>query len=91
VGLAAALPAFSSPTSRGGVSLGEACPQVMALHRPYIRSCDGFERPWSQLEQFAEGLTVAEFAYGTGHVAVSRVPSDKPSAYCRWQAGTPGA
>jgi ubiquinone/menaquinone biosynthesis C-methylase UbiE len=53
--------------------------QIMALHRPYIRSFDGFERPWNHLEHFAEGLTVAEFAYGTGYVAVGRAPNEKPS------------
>lgn len=51
---------------------------VMALHRPYIRSFDGFGRPWNHLEEFVEGLTVTEFAHGTGYVAAGRVPSAKP-------------
>ena len=51
---------------------------VMAVHRPYIRSFDGFGRPWNHLEEFVEGLTVTQFAYGTGYVAVGRVPSAKP-------------
>ena len=52
---------------------------VMGVHRPYIRSFDGFGRPWkNHLEEFVEGLTVTQFAYGTGYVAVGRVPSAKP-------------
>ena len=51
---------------------------VMALHRPFVRSFDGFGRPWNHLEEFVEGLTVTEFAYGTGYVAVGRVPAANP-------------
>jgi precorrin-6B methylase 2 len=51
--------------------------QVAALHRPYIRSFDGFRRPWRLLERFLTDLTVTEFAYGTGFVAEGRVPMDE--------------
>jgi SAM-dependent methyltransferase len=48
--------------------------QVVALHQPYIRSFDGFRRPWGCLEGFVTQLDVAEFAYGTGYVAIGRTP-----------------
>jgi precorrin-6B methylase 2 len=51
--------------------------QVAALHRPYIRSFNGFRRPWRLLERFLTDLTVTEFAYGTGFVAQGRVPMDE--------------
>ncbi len=48
-------------------------PQVAALHRPFVRSLDGFDRPWANLADFVEDLTVTEFAMGTGFCAVGRV------------------
>lgn len=47
--------------------------QVRALHEPYVRSFDGFSRPWSVLEGFLDGFTVEEFALGTGYCASGRV------------------
>jgi ubiquinone/menaquinone biosynthesis C-methylase UbiE len=52
--------------------------QVMALHRPYVRSFEGFARPWAVLAQFLEDLQVSEFALGTGFCAVGRVRTDIP-------------
>jgi ubiquinone/menaquinone biosynthesis C-methylase UbiE len=49
--------------------------QVMALHRPYVRSFEGFARPWAVLAQFLEDLQVSEFGLGTGFCAVGRVPT----------------
>jgi SAM-dependent methyltransferase len=46
--------------------------QVSALHRPYVRSFDGFARPWEVLAPFLDGLQVTEFALGTGFCAVGR-------------------
>jgi SAM-dependent methyltransferase len=47
--------------------------QVAALHRPYVRSLDGFEAPWAPLADFLDDLSVTEFALGTGFCAVGRV------------------
>lgn len=46
--------------------------QVSALHRPYVRSFDGFARPWAVLAPFLDDLQVTEFALGTGFCAVGR-------------------
>jgi SAM-dependent methyltransferase len=47
--------------------------QVAALHRPYVRSLDGFAAPWAPLADFLDDLSVTEFALGTGFAAVGRV------------------
>jgi SAM-dependent methyltransferase len=54
--------------------------QVMALHRPYVRSFEGFSRPWARLAEVLDDVEVTEFAFGTGYVAVGRVPAGAPSA-----------
>ena len=59
-------------------------PMIRAQHRPYIRSFDGFDRPWARLEEFATDLRVDEFSLGAGYVAVGRAHS-RGSA----QAGSP--
>ena len=38
------------------------------LHAPYVRSFDGFGRPWNHLEQLIEDVHVRELAFGTGYV-----------------------
>ena len=48
---------------------------IRALHRPYIRSFDGFERPWARLEEFLTDVWVDEFSFGAGYVAVGRARS----------------
>lgn len=53
--------------------------QVSALHRPYVRSFEGFARPWSKLAGFLDDLQVTEFAFGTGYCAVGRVRADLPT------------
>lgn len=45
---------------------------VYALHRPYVSSFTGFERPWSELERFLTGMAVEDLAQGTGYVARGR-------------------
>ena len=45
-----------------------------ALHAPYVRSFEGFQRPWSHLERLIEDVCVTELAYGTGYIATGRVP-----------------
>ncbi|HXR68234.1 MAG TPA: methyltransferase domain-containing protein [Dermatophilaceae bacterium] len=47
---------------------------VAALHRPYVRSFEGFGRPWSVLAPYLQDLQVTEMAFGTGYVATGRVP-----------------
>jgi demethylmenaquinone methyltransferase/2-methoxy-6-polyprenyl-1,4-benzoquinol methylase len=48
---------------------------VLSVHEPFVRSFDGFDRPWSLLSEFVEDLTVADVAFGGGYLAVGRVPS----------------
>ena len=48
---------------------------VMAAHEPFVRSFDGFSRPWSLLEDLVEDLRVREVAFGGGYLAVGRVPA----------------
>jgi SAM-dependent methyltransferase len=52
--------------------------QVMALHRPFVRSFEGFARPWALLAHFLTDLQVTEFAFGTGFCAVGTVRKDLP-------------
>jgi hypothetical protein len=47
---------------------------VRMLHAPYVRSFDGFDRPWNHLEQLIEGIHVDEVAFGGGYIATGRVP-----------------
>jgi SAM-dependent methyltransferase len=47
--------------------------QVQALHAPYVRSFEGFDRPWSHLERLIENVRVRELALGTGYVLTGRV------------------
>src|SRR5512135_2053119 len=37
---------------------------VSVLHAPYVRSFDGFDRPWQHLEQMMEDVHVREMAFG---------------------------
>jgi SAM-dependent methyltransferase len=41
---------------------------VMILHAPYVRSFEGFHRPWSHLEQLLEDVRVRELAFGSGYI-----------------------
>jgi trans-aconitate methyltransferase len=54
--------------------------QVRMLHAPYVRSFDGFDRPWNLLEQLIEGVHVREMAFGTGYIVTGVAPS-RPPAY----------
>ena len=47
---------------------------VAALHRPCIRSFEGFDRPWSVLAPYLLDLSITEMAMGTGYVATGQVP-----------------
>jgi ubiquinone/menaquinone biosynthesis C-methylase UbiE len=52
--------------------------QVRMLHAPYVRSFEGFDRPWNHLEQLIEGMHVDEVAFGGGYIATGRVPPRAP-------------
>lgn len=45
---------------------------IRALHQPYVRSFDGFDRPWARLEEFVTDFRVEEFSFGAGYVTVGR-------------------
>jgi hypothetical protein len=49
----------------------------MILHAPYVRSFEGFHRPWSHLEQLLEDVNVRELAFGSGYIMTGHAP---PSA-----------
>ncbi len=46
--------------------------QAKLLHAPYVRSFDGFDRPWQHLEQLIEDVQVSELAFGSGYVLTGR-------------------
>jgi len=48
-------------------------PLTYAIHRPYVRSFAGFDRPWRLLEPLLEDLKVTEVAFGAGYLALGRV------------------
>ena len=45
---------------------------VMILHAPYVRSFEGFHRPWSHLEQLLEDGHVRELGLGSGFILTGR-------------------
>ena len=46
--------------------------QARMLHAPYVRSFEGFDRPWNHLEQLIEDVHVRELAFGSGYVLTGR-------------------
>jgi SAM-dependent methyltransferase len=42
------------------------------LHGPYVRSFEGFDRPWHHLEQLIEDVHVRELAFGSGYILTGR-------------------
>jgi demethylmenaquinone methyltransferase/2-methoxy-6-polyprenyl-1,4-benzoquinol methylase len=46
--------------------------QAKLLHAPYVRSFDGFDRPWHYLEKLIEDVQVSELAFGSGYVLTGR-------------------
>ena len=55
------------------------------LHAPYVRSFEGFDRPWNHLEQLIEDVQVRELAFGSGYVLTgrrsrSRRPGSRPAS-----------
>jgi hypothetical protein len=53
--------------------------QVRMLHAPYVRSFEGFDRPWNLLEQLIEGVHVREMAFGSGYIVTGRAPPRSPA------------
>jgi trans-aconitate methyltransferase len=47
---------------------------VATLHRPFVRSFDGFDRPWSLLSAYLQDLRVTELELGSGYLATARLP-----------------
>jgi len=47
-------------------------PHIRALHEPYVRSFEGFDRPWSHLERLVDGVRVVDIGFGAGYLAVGR-------------------
>jgi len=47
---------------------------VAALHRPFVRSFEGFDQPWSVLASYLQDLQITELAFGAGYLAAGRVP-----------------
>jgi len=47
---------------------------VRMLHAPYVRSFDGFGRPWSNLEQLIEDVHIQEMAFGSGYIVTGQTP-----------------
>jgi demethylmenaquinone methyltransferase/2-methoxy-6-polyprenyl-1,4-benzoquinol methylase len=43
-------------------------------HAPYVRSFDGFDRPWRHLERLTEDVRVREVGFGGGYLMTGRVP-----------------
>jgi hypothetical protein len=46
---------------------------VATLHRPFVRSFEGFDHPWSVLTPYLEDLHITETAFGAGYFAAGRV------------------
>ena len=47
---------------------------IRSQHAPYVRSFDGFDRPWRHLERLTEDVRVREVGFGGGYVMTARVP-----------------
>ena len=48
--------------------------QVRAMHTPYVRSFNGFGRPWNHLEELIEDIHVREVALGSGYILTGQGP-----------------
>jgi demethylmenaquinone methyltransferase/2-methoxy-6-polyprenyl-1,4-benzoquinol methylase len=46
--------------------------QARMLHAPYVRSFEGFDRPWHHLAQLIDDVHVRELAFGSGYVLTGR-------------------
>ncbi len=48
--------------------------QARMLHAPYVRSFDGFDRPWRHLERLIEDVQIRELALGSGYIMTGHAP-----------------
>ncbi len=48
--------------------------QARMLHAPFVRSFEGFGRPWSHLEQMIEDVHIRELALGSGYIVTGQAP-----------------
>jgi trans-aconitate methyltransferase len=48
--------------------------QARMMHAPYVRTFEGFGRPWSHLEQLLEDVRVREVALGVGYIVTGQTP-----------------
>jgi demethylmenaquinone methyltransferase/2-methoxy-6-polyprenyl-1,4-benzoquinol methylase len=53
---------------------------VTMLHAPYVRSFEGFQRPWHHLEQLLVDVHVRELALGSGYIMTGQAPPGTRSA-----------
>ena len=53
---------------------------VRMLHAPYVRSFEGFGRPWHHLAQLLEDVHVRELELGSGYILTGHAPSQTRSA-----------
>ncbi len=53
--------------------------QARMMHAPYVRTFEGFGRPWRHLEQLIEDVHVREVALGTGYIMTGQAPPRPPS------------
>ena len=44
------------------------------LHTPFVRSFEGFDRPWRHLEQMIDDVHVRELALGSGYIVTGQAP-----------------
>jgi demethylmenaquinone methyltransferase/2-methoxy-6-polyprenyl-1,4-benzoquinol methylase len=51
--------------------------QARILHAPYVRSFEGFDRPWNHLEPLIEDVQLREVAFGSGYVLTGRSRPDQ--------------
>ena len=52
--------------------------QVRMLHAPYVRSFEGFRRPWNHLERLVDDVRVREVALGSGYIMTGQAPRTRP-------------
>jgi demethylmenaquinone methyltransferase/2-methoxy-6-polyprenyl-1,4-benzoquinol methylase len=48
--------------------------QARMLHAPFVRSFEGFGRPWKHLEPLLENLHIREVALGSGYIVTGQAP-----------------
>ena len=53
--------------------------QARMMHAPYVRTFEGFGRPWRHLEQLIDDVHVREVGLGTGYIMTGQAPPGPPS------------